>query len=294
MVAAKQSAADTVRRPADAETSDVSALLERLTVTAGPPYDADAIPDDLVVVRLLGPVVIQTPTGIPVPPGRITEAIAYLACHRGDAGVAADRLIDVLWDGRAVNRQRLTEVISRARQAIGGVERIPRRSNGHGYRVADSVVTDIELVGWWVRHAQRDPDGIREHLGAALNLVTGRPFADVDWTWALLEGHASAAVALICDVATALGQWCLDHDDPAGALHAAGQARKASPDSEQLARLRMRAHHQRGDIDRVRSVMTELRAAVDADLGPDGDDQLHPDTITLYRKLTSTAATAVG
>jgi hypothetical protein len=33
----------------------------------------------------------------------------------------------------------------------------------------------------------------------------------------------------------------------------------------------------------IRGVMTELRAAVDADLGPDGDDQLHPDTITVYR-----------
>jgi hypothetical protein len=38
--------------------------------------------------------------------------------------------------------------------------------------------------------------------------------------------------------------------------------------------------------------MNELRAAADADLGPDGDDQLHPDTVALYQSLISQRAPA--
>ena len=58
-------------------------------------------------------------------------------------------------------------------------------------------------------------------IGSSDNNVShrsDRPFADVDWPWATVEGLATDAAALACDVACVLGDWHLGHDDPAGAL----------------------------------------------------------------------------
>ena len=150
-------------------------------------------------------------------------------------------------------------------------------------------MTDLDLIAAHVRRARRHPDTLATELSAAVELIAGRPFADVDWPWATVEGLATDAAALACDVACVLGDWHLDHDDPAGALRAARYGMRAAPESEQLARLRMRAYHQRGEPDQLRAVMDDLRAAADHP-GPDSDDQLHPDTTALYRRLTSPAA----
>jgi hypothetical protein len=68
------------------------------------------------------------------------------------------------------------------------------------------------------------------HLDAALYLVNSRPFSYVDWSSAVFDGLAAAATAAVCDVATMLGARYLEHNDPAGALHAVQQARQPHPD----------------------------------------------------------------
>ena len=274
--------------PGSAQAPSAVGLLERIALPATPAEVRQTIDehrDDLVIVRLLGPVRVATPDGGQVPGGRLTEAVAYLACHR--TGVSTDQLVDVLWHGGAATLQRLSEVMSRVRAALGGTRRLPRRDTTGGYRVAATVVTDLELIAAHVRRAQRHPDTMVEELSAAVELICGRPFADADWPWATVEGLATDAAAVACDVACVLGQWHLEHGDPAAALRVARCGLRAAPESEQLARLRMRAYHQRGEPDQLRAVMDDLRAAADLP-GPDGDDQLHPDTIRLYRTLTNT------
>lgn len=274
----------------DAEPS--VAMLERLTPQTGPLDPDEPLPADLVVVRLLGPVTVEAPDGETAPAGRSTQAVAYLACHH--EGVSPDRLIDALWDGRAVDRQRLAEVLSRARSAIGGADRLPRATGSQGYRVASSVVTDLELLGWNVLRAQREREALQEYLTAALALIRGRPFADVDWTWSLFDGLVSSAAAIVADVATTLATWHLEQSDPMAALRAVEQGQLATPESESLGRMKMRAHYERGELEALEDVMTELRRNADDDLGPDGDDRLHPDTVRLYRRLTSVHASTAG
>ena len=268
------------------------AMLERLTPPASPLRADQPLPADLVIVRVLGPVAVEALGGTGAPTGRSTEAIAYLACHR--EGVSPDRLIDALWEGRAVDRQRLAEVLSRARNAIGGADRLRRATGGKGYAVASSVVTDLELLTWHVERAQRAPDEMQSHLDAALRMVRGRPFADVDWTCSLVEGFVSNAGAIVTDVAATLAAWHVEQGDPLAALRTVEQGQLAVPESETLGRIKMRAHFERGEMDALLNVMNELRRSADADLGPDGDDRLHPATVRLYRTLTSAQASATA
>ena len=135
---------------------------------------------------------------------------------------------------------------------------------------------------------------MHRHLDAALRLVRGRPFADVDWTWSLVEGFVSQAGALITDVTATLATWQMERGDHLAALRAVEQGQLAVPESETLGRLKMRAHFERGEMDALRDVMTELRRSADGDLGPNGDDRLHPATVRLYRKLTSTQMSATA
>lgn len=86
----------------------------------------------------------------------------------------------------------------------------------------------------------------------------------------------------------------MERGDTAAALAAVHHGLRAAPESEALGRQLMRIHHARGEYGQVHAVMQRLRTTADNDLGPDGDDQLHPDTVRLYRELTSAAASTVG
>lgn len=262
------------------EGASARALLDRIAVPAAiAEHSVGAEVDGLAVVRLLGSVRVDLPSGGRLPGGRTTEAVAYLACHRH--GVTADQLLDVLWDGQPMDRRRLSELLSRARGGLGGPSVLPHADGGR-YRLAPSVVTDVEVMAWRVAQARRHPAAIEQALSAAVALIGGRPFADVDWLWATFEGLATDAAAFACDVAVALGAWHLERRNPAAVLQAARAGMRAVPGSEQLARLRMRAYHQRGETDRIHAVIADLHAGLDDDATVD----LHPATSGLYRRLT--------
>ena len=76
---------------------------------------------------------------------------------------------------------------------------------------------------------------------AALSLVRGKPFGDVDWPWSTVEGLAATMEAEVCDLASSIGEQALLDGDASLAAHAAEQGILASPYDERLYRLLMRA-----------------------------------------------------
>lgn len=264
--------------PLEPSRESSSVVLDRIAVPASiADQPAGEVSEPVAVVRLLGSVRVDMAAGARLPSGTMTEAVAYLACHRH--GVTADRLLDVVWDGRYMERRRLSELLSRARRALGGIEQLPHADSGR-YRLGATVVTDVEVMAWRVAQARRNPAAIERSLSSAVALIGGRPFANVDWAWATHEGFVTDASAFACDVAAALGSWQLERRNPSAALQAAQAGMRAIPESEQLARVRMRAYHQRGEIDHVRAVIADLTS-------PDGHEELHPSTVALYAGLIS-------
>ena len=133
-------------------------------------------------VRLLGPVDVLTPTGVrPVPGLRRKALLVALALHAGQP-VPADRLIEIVWDGRppptAANS--LQRHVSYLRGQLGGRAAIVVRPLGY---LLDLPVegTDLAAAERLIAGGRRarDPATTADLLRAALARWRGRPLADV-------------------------------------------------------------------------------------------------------------------
>ncbi|HXY44248.1 MAG TPA: bacterial transcriptional activator domain-containing protein [Acidimicrobiales bacterium] len=235
---------------------------------------------DGVTVQVLGPVQIdgtaESLEGRPL----LKELVVYLAFH--PEGVTGEACATVLWPERRVPAQTLSNRLHEARRALGAtVDGTPRliRSGGR-HLLSPDVRTD------WSRFAAlTGADCGPASWRQALMLVRGRPFdglAKGDWT--VLEGLSAGIEAGVGDVAARLGGILLEEGDPVGAEWAARRGLTLTPWDERLYRLLMMAADAAGNRGGVEAALRSLAQV----LGWPGDpiEIVHPDTASLYRKLT--------
>ncbi len=153
----------------------------------------------------------------------------------------------------------------------------------------------LELIVYLALHrfqtltqlATQDQDHATAALHQALDLVTGSPLesaAPNGYEWALV--HRTEMESAIGDAADHLARQYLDRHDHPGATWAARRGLLASPYDERLYRQLMLAAYTAGNPAGVDAIMRELIHVLDAEAEP--LDDLHPDTIALYKKLRGT------
>jgi DNA-binding SARP family transcriptional activator len=253
--------------------------------TAGAPEPPPPA-EPAVGVQVLGPVEITGLAGDFRRP-QAREALVYLAMRR--SGAAEHELDGALWPERqAVKATTRDPVVSAARSAAGGPARLPY-AQGQGpdkrYRVTDQVGTDWDRFRRLHQRGRAARDSAA--LVAALDLVRGRPFADVlagpGFGWLHLEGHLHAIEADVVDAADLAAELLLSAGDARRARWAAAQGLAASPYSERLWTRLMAVADALGEAQEVERILAEMDRRLD--LGGDFA-QLHPDTLAAYRRYS--------
>jgi hypothetical protein len=229
---------------------------------------ANTSPPGRFEIAVLGPVELL---GAPVP-GRpvLLEICTYLALHR--RGVTGEQLATALHPDGLLAAKTLRNRVGELRRLLAGAV-----SNGPRWRLAAEVTSD------WQRF-QALAAGDREQQRAALELVRGRPFDGLDAPeWLFRERYAAEVEAAVLDLAATAARDALHRGEPAAAALAAAAGLRANPNDERLRRLEMRAAAARGDLSRLRAVMSELKALVAADDDP--EHAITEETRTLYGRL---------
>jgi DNA-binding SARP family transcriptional activator len=217
---------------------------------------------------------------------RSQETTIYLAMH--PQGVSEAQLDEKIWPTRTVPASTRDPVISAVRSALGGVERFPH-ATAQGqqkiYRLSNQVATDWSQFCALYR-AGRQNDSV-DSLQAALDLVRGRPFGDLDggpgYQWLHTEGHVRHMQAEIADCADLAAGMYLDLGQPVEARWAATRGLVADCYAERLWVRLMAAADALGEPQEVERILAEM----DLRMGLEGDfESLHPDTIAAYRRYS--------
>lgn len=235
------------------------------------------------VVRVLGKVeVIGAHGPRPASQRRITEVVAYLAMHPGDAETFSHAIFPGEQIGPKLSHKRQTYMTT-ARRWLGrdphGHPYVAEVDDTNGYHVTPDVTLDWHhmqtLIGDDITHATDDD------LHEALTLVTETPFSGIDptrWDWAATE--ISEICATVADIAHELATRALRTGDSTTATWAATKGLMAEPVSEVLWRDHITAAWASNIPGRARATIADARAALE----PLGDD-LEDDTITLINDV---------
>jgi hypothetical protein len=203
------------------------------------------------MVRLLGPVEVESSSGlaVPFPRGRSLELLAWLVTHRDRPTRSAART--AMWDAD-VRGSTFNNVVSDLRRSLGSVDGrlLLDRSPDDRMRLAPSVVSDAEVLETALvrfRHSPDDGDALR----SALACVRDLPFAGAGYLWPDTEGITSSLVLLVVRAADALARSALERGDVDEVYWATGRGLSVLRNHEGLVELRMRAHASRGDSSAV-------------------------------------------
>jgi hypothetical protein len=201
--------------------------------------------------------------------GRVTELIAYLACHPD--GVTTGELAAAMSPHRLRVPGTFQALVSRARAWLGntdgGEPYLPRVTSGGIYRLHPELCSDWSEFLDLVPHVYGVATG---RLHAAIELVEGQPFFGTPvgrWAWA--EPVRQRMISTIGGACHELAQRYLDCGDVAGARYAAAQGRIVDPGDEALWRDALRAERAAGDIDGQRRVVDGLSHLQLGDLEPE-------------------------
>lgn len=238
-----------------------------------------------IMVRVLGDVEV---VGAKRPLAeRESELVAFLATR--EQTVDPDTVQTALWPQRMVSLKRWWNIVADTRNALGtarnGEFHFPPVERGERLRLGPTVGTDLAYLQGRLRTASTEPreDAI-DILTEALDVVRGRPFtATHGYAWANAYGLVANAEAVVVDAAHLLAALLLEAGDPAAALDATVLGLRATPANEILYRDRMLAHHHAGNTSGIDGDLRDLCAALDVE---DPCDELHPDTLALFEKLT--------
>jgi DNA-binding SARP family transcriptional activator/ABC-type branched-subunit amino acid transport system substrate-binding protein len=147
--------------------------------------------------RVLGPVEVwQDGRELPLGTGRQRALLALLALHANEL-VAADRLVDELWEGKppASATKVLQGYVSQLRRVLPEGSLLTRGSS-YELRVDGSDAEDFERLVQ--QAAGESPREAVATLGSALELWRGRPFADFEYeTWAQAESARLEELRLV-------------------------------------------------------------------------------------------------
>jgi DNA-binding SARP family transcriptional activator len=239
-------------------------------------------PASMLHVSVLGPFAVASSAGHLA--GRQAELVLALALH-GTVGMTMDRLCYTLGadPDHAAAGDTVRQIIARARTQAGvaGDGHTWVQYTGGRYRLHEDATCDWDSFHTLAGRGMRS--GSRDDLAAALAQVHGEPFADC-FLWWLEPALIETARALIVDAAEMLSGLDLAAGDPAAAAQAARTGLDADPAAEQLWRALMRAAAGAGNLAGVRSAWTRCLDAI-ADVAADG--RPHPETVRLFRQLTS-------
>jgi len=157
-------------------------LLEGESVEPSVAPSAEATLLATVEVGVLGPLEIR---GIAAAPQRskATELIAWLVLHNRHG--STDEVATALWPmGASEGSQH--NVIWDARRALG------EDADGNSLLVREGGLKLSPLVtSDWAHFRELACCDDRDTRVAALSLVRGKPFGDVDWPWSTVEGLAA-------------------------------------------------------------------------------------------------------
>ncbi len=195
-----------------------------------------------VLVRLLGDITVEG--GKPLKP-KATAVVAYLALHHT---VTTERLEEACWFGSdgTSHRKRLRDVMTESRDALGS-QHFPANRNGT-YVAGPRVRTDLDLFEWHVqRAADLEPSEAISHYRAALELVTGKPFAypnaaRASYGWVDFEHHSTTWEYRVASVARACTELHLDAGQPGEAITLLRRVVQAIPLNGSVVEALMRSH----------------------------------------------------
>ena len=218
--------------------------------------------------------------GVPEAPPRpkSLELLSWLVLHPG--GGDPDRVATVMWPDAFTSQGNVRTLVSRTRRWLG------TRPGGAWYLPPHGALRlEQPLRSDWaeLRALARSADPADWRRG--LELVRGRPFADVDWTWATTEGFQASMEADVVDLADRAACCELAHGRLSEARWAAEQGLLASPYDERLYRVLMEVVARSSGTKAVRAVMSRLAAVLEADVEP--ADVVSEETRALFVRLTS-------
>ncbi|GAA3841923.1 BTAD domain-containing putative transcriptional regulator [Saccharothrix violaceirubra] len=198
---------------------------------------------------VLGPLVVWDDDGTPVavPETKVRALLAELLLAAGRP-VSADRLVEVLWDGRERSRNTLQTRVSQLRRALGTRDLVTYSAAGYALRV-DAGTLDLlrfrELVS---RARTADPVAAAALLDDAVTLWRGDRDDLEDERIAAVEDRAAAHLAIgsTVDVSAEVAR---------------------HPTRERLRGLHMRALYLSGRHVEALASFTDLRDRLDAELG---------------------------
>jgi DNA-binding SARP family transcriptional activator len=239
-----------------------------------------------VEVCVLGHIELR---GVPrIQRAKALELIVYLALY--PAGADPERLWEALWPERELLRPTLHSAASVARAHLGdapdGTPYLPLAREGL-YRLHPLISLDWTRFQALVQLASQDDSRAIPALREAVELVRGIPLEGTtpgDYEWAF--AHRTEMESAIGDAAEQLAAKYLDHGSHTDAIWAARRGLLASPYDERLYRQLMRAAYDAGNLPGVDAIMRELLHALDVEDEP--IDELHPDTVELYKRLRGT------
>lgn len=247
-----------------------------------------------LLVRLLGPVAVETRLGEPVSfeRSKSLELVAWLTQHRAVGSRVGART--ALW-GSEVRDATFTNVVSEARRALARAVEPPDgaewigRSTGEQLPLHPLVITDADVLASAVAAARRQEGGEAiDTLRHGLELVRGMPFAGAAYLWPDAEGVTSSLILAVTGAAADMAAIALDEDRIDDVFWATQQGLLALPGHDELVAMRMRAHAQRGDRAGVRHEFDSYERAVRADVWSSGEPA--PKLVTLRRELLGIGA----
>ena len=258
-------------RPTDPDATIDGATIER------PSEEATASTSPAVVVRLLGPVRVESADGrsVEFERSKTHELVAWLATHRARSTRSNARA--ALWE-IDVRDATFHNVVSEARRALARCVDPPEGEEWLGRTTNDElplhplVVTDAELVERALEHARDlEPHDALEVLHPALDWVVGTPFEGTSYLWSDAEGIASDAIVTALSLCETCARVALSVGDVETAFEASARGLQVLPAHEGMVEIRMRAHAQVGDRAALRHEWQGYERAITADPWSDGE-----------------------
>ncbi|MEN3541083.1 BTAD domain-containing putative transcriptional regulator [Microbispora sp. ZYX-F-249] len=248
---------------------------------AEPEAQHDAV-QNAVQVSILGPLEI-TGTAADLQP-KMAELVLALALA-GPTGLRNIQLAAMMGPDPDTPKpsDQLRQLITRTRGKLG------KAPDGQARILCDSayVYRTHAITLDWTRFQELAERGAKRNsttdLWEALALVRG-PVLDGCYHWWLETPVIENIRAEIIDAADLLAELELDAGRPDRSARAARQGLASDPYAEQLWRALMRAEYEAGNMSRVHEAWKACLKAV-AEVSADGDP--HPETATLYRRLTT-------
>ena len=267
---------------APGELGDVAALLDGPEPMPADPLEELAAPEppppshDLLV-RLIGPVRIETAAGVAVEfeRSKTRELIAWLATHRERSTRTMART--ALWEFD-VRDATFANVVSEARRALARAVPPPEGEEWVGRTLTEelplhaSVRTDADVIGAALAAARVAPPAEAiAVLRPAVDLLAGMPFEGTSYLWPDPEGITSGLVVLATSAAAELAAQYLAAGDVVGVFAATERGLRVLPGQEALIELRMRAHARAGDHAGLRQEWESYSRTLVADPWSDGE-----------------------